>query len=66
MISEKTKALLFFLKETVRLRQKRISAHGDADKLLWFGDLPRGLPQNWRDACKSAFVADNPAKIPDL
>ncbi len=67
MAGDKTKALLSFLKETARIRQKRISAYRkDADKLLWFAELPRDLPQTWRDACRSAFVADNPAEIPTL
>lgn len=66
MAGNKTKALLSFLKETAKIRQTRISAYGEADKVLWFGDLPRDLPQTWRDACKSVFVADSPAEIPDL
>ncbi len=57
--SEKTKALLSFLRDTATLRRKRISAHGESDRLLWFADLPK-------DACRSAFIADNPADIPDL
>jgi very-short-patch-repair endonuclease len=64
--SKKTKALLSFLKETVRLRQKRVPAYEEMDSVLWFADLPRDLPQTWRDACRSAFIADNPHVIPDL
>jgi type I restriction enzyme M protein len=57
----KTSALLRFLSETATLRRKRIPAYGASEKLLWFADLPRDLPEAWKDACRSAFVADNPA-----
>lgn len=63
---EKTVALLRFLKESITLRRKRIAAYGTQDTLLWFSDLPRDLGQTWKDACISAFLADNPADIPDL
>ncbi len=53
----KTAALLQFLRETATLRRKRIPAYGAGDKLLWLADLPRDLPQTWKDASKSAFVA---------
>ena len=66
LLAEKTAALLQFLKGAATLRRKRIPAYGARDKLLWLRDLPRDLPQTWRDACRSAFVADNPADIPDL
>lgn len=64
--TEKTIALLHFLGEAASLRRKRIAAYGAGDKLLWLADLPRDLPQTWKDACKSAFFADNPAEVPDL
>ncbi len=63
---DKTLALLRFLHETASIRRKRIPANGPGDKILWFADLPRELPQTWKDACRSAFVADTPADIPDL
>jgi very-short-patch-repair endonuclease len=62
----KTAALLKFLKATAALRRKRISAYGEGDKLLWFADLPRDLPPTWKDACRSAFVAEDPTEISDL
>jgi len=65
-ISEKTISLLEFLKEIAILRQKRISAYRNGDKLLWLADLPRDLPQSWLNACRSAFTADTPDEIPDL
>ncbi|HXG52850.1 MAG TPA: AAA domain-containing protein [candidate division Zixibacteria bacterium] len=64
--AEKTTALLRFLRDTATLRRKRIAAYGADDKLLWFHDVPRDLPQTWRDACKSAFISDNPDEFPDL
>jgi very-short-patch-repair endonuclease len=65
-MAEKTAALLQFLKEIATLRRKRVPTYGASDKLLWLADLPRDLPQNWKDACRSAFLGDNPADIPDL
>lgn len=62
----KTVALLQFLKEIANLRRKRISTYGTGDKLLWLADLPRDLPQNWKDAYRSVFVSDNPDDFPDL
>lgn len=64
--SEKSKAFLSFLRETATLRRKRIPAYGGGDKLLWLADLPRDLPQNWKDACRSAFFVNNPGEFPDL
>ncbi|MCP9456463.1 MAG: hypothetical protein NNA18_10200, partial [Nitrospira sp.] len=64
--TEKTGALLRFLREAATLRRKRIAAYGAGDTLLWLADLPQDLPHTWKDACKSAFVADNPAEVPDL
>jgi hypothetical protein len=61
--SSKTVALLNFLKATAALRRKRIPAYRE-EKLLWFADIPRDLPPPWKDACRSAFVADNSAEIP--
>lgn len=65
MSETKTRALLSFLKEAT-LRRKRIPAYGADHKLLWLADLPRDLPHTWKDACRSAFTADNPVEIPDL
>jgi hypothetical protein len=62
----KTAALLEFLRDTATLRRKRIPTYGASEKLLWLADLPRALPPTWKDACRSAFVAENPAEIPDL
>ena len=61
----KTVALLKFLRETARIRRKRVPAYGTDDKLLWLNDL-RHLPGACKDVCTSAFTADNPADIPDL
>ena len=60
-LSEKSTALLRFLKDTATLRRKRIPAYGATDKLLWFGEVPKDRPE-----CRSAFLADNPAEFPDL
>lgn len=64
--SDKTNALLRFLKDLATLSCKRIPAYGNTDKLLWFYTLPQDLPQAWKDVCRSAFVQDNPTDIPDL
>ncbi len=66
MSDVKTKALLSFLRETATLRRKRIPGYGAGAKLLWLDDVPRDLAGAWKDACRSAFVADNPVDIPDL
>ncbi|QSR86098.1 DUF559 domain-containing protein [Candidatus Methylacidiphilum infernorum] len=64
--SSKTVALLKFLHDTASLHRKRIRDYHEKDaKLLWFADLPRDLPPTWKDGCRSAFVEDNPAEIPD-
>ena len=60
-LSQKTAALLRFLKDVVTLRRKRNPAYGAGDKLLWFDEVPRD-----RAECRSAFLADNPAEFPDL
>ena len=59
-LQSKTTALLRFLKDTATLRRKRVPAYGAGDKLLWFGEVPRDLPE-----CRSAFHVDNPTEFPD-
>lgn len=63
---EKTKSLLLFLQAIGNLRRKRILTYGSSDKVFWFSNFPQNLPQHWRDAYKSAFIADKPEEIPDL
>lgn len=59
--AEKTRALLRFLKDQAALRRKRIAAYQAEDKVLWFSQLPRNLPPNWADACKTPFLSDTSA-----
>lgn len=63
---KKTTALLKFLRDAASLRRKRATTYGENDKVLWFHELPRDLPRGWKDACRSAFFADNPEHIADL
>jgi very-short-patch-repair endonuclease len=60
-LAEKSIALLRFLNDIATLRRRRIAAYGPGDKLLWFGEVPRDSAE-----CRSAFLADNPAELPDL
>jgi len=65
---ERTTALLAFLKDMATLRRNRIPSYGtgDGDKILWFGDIPRGLSRLWKDACTSALTGDDATGFPDL
>ena len=65
---ERTTALLAFLKDMATLRRNRIPSYGtgDGDKILWFGDIPRGLSRLWKDACTSALTGDDATEFPDL
>ena len=64
--TEKTASLLQFLKHTAKIRRKRTPEYGSDTRILWLADVPRNLPQNWRGACRSAFIAGNPEDIADL
>ncbi|MEJ5237561.1 MAG: AAA domain-containing protein [Limisphaera sp.] len=66
MSHKKTESLLSFLKAIASIRRKRVAAYGSDDKVLWMGDLLGDLPTTWKDACKSAFYANNAEDIPDL
>ena len=58
---EKTKALLAFLKSVAALRRRRIPTYGKNDRVLWLHKISKDLPN-----CRSAFLYDNPAEIPDV
>lgn len=62
----KAKELLGFLKAVTTLRRERVPAYRSEDRILWFAEVPKDLPHEWKGACKSAFLADNPDDVPDL
>ncbi|MCS6952632.1 MAG: AAA domain-containing protein [Bryobacterales bacterium] len=63
---EKSQALLRFLRDVAALRRKPITAYRAEDKLLWLSELPRDLPPNRKQKCKSVFYSDNPEEVADL
>lgn len=65
-ITSKTVSLLGFLRDIATLRRKRIASYGSEVRILWMADLPRNLPETWKNACKSAFIVGNPDDMPDL
>jgi very-short-patch-repair endonuclease len=60
-VSQKSRALLEFLKDAATFRRRRVPAYGANDRVLWFGEVPRD-----RAEIRSAFFADNPGEFPDL
>lgn len=55
MAGDKLFALLNFLKTTATLRQKRFSAYGPEDKILWLADIPKEC-----DDCRSPLLTKKP------
>ncbi len=60
-LSQKSKALLGFLKAIATLRRKRIASYDPGDKVLWFHEIPRD-----HQGIRSPFFADNPEQFGDL
>ena len=58
---DKGAALLAFLKATARIRRKRVSSYGTADKVLWLADIPRE-----RGECRSPFLTEKPEELAGL
>lgn len=59
--SDKGLRLLDFLRATASIRRKRIASYGSADKILWFGDIPRE-----RGECRSPFLTSSPDEVGGL